>query len=384
MKLAPGLISGVKGATFGCIERERRALLKFKEDLIDHFGLLSTWGSEEEKRDCCKWRGVGCNNRTGHVTHLDLHRENEYLAGKISNSLLELEHLSYMSLRGSYFRYPSLVNPGSDFQGSLFEGIPFPYFIGSLERLRYLDLSSMNIMGTLSNQFWNLSRLQYLNLSDNYNINFKSLDFLNNLFFLEYLDLSRNNLNQAIDWMEMVNKVPFLKVLQLSGCQLSNINPPSLFFMNSSKFLAVIDLSNNYLVSSTFNWLSNFSNSLVDLDVSGNWDNSSKNLDWLSYLFSLEHLDLSRNKNLSIDWLQLPNRLPRLHELLLSSCSLSIIGSPSLSLVNSSKSLLSLISLSTIFPLQYSIGWPTSVSALLILTSHLTIYKVQFQMLSQT
>jgi len=384
MKLAPGFISGVKGATFGCIERERQALLKFKEDLIDNFGLLSTWGSEEEKRDCCKWRGVGCNNRTGHVTHLDLHRENEYLAGKISNSLLELQHLSYMSLRGSYFRYPSLVNPGSDFQGSSFEGIPFPYFIGSLESLRYLDLSSMNIMGTLSNQFWNLSRLQYLNLSDNYNINFKSLDFLNNLFFLEYLDISRNNLNQAIDWMEMVNKVPFLKVLQLSGCQLSNINPPSLFFMNSSKFLAVIDLSNNYLVSSTFNWLSNFSNSLVDLDVSGNWDNSSKNLDWLSYLFSLEHLDLSRNKNLSIDWLQLPNRLPRLHELLLSSCSLSIIGSPSLSLVNSSKSLLSLISLSTIFPLQYSIGWPTSVSALLILTSHLTIYKVQFQMLSQT
>jgi len=33
------------------------------------------------------------------------------------------------------------------------------------------------------------------------------------------------------------------------------------------------------------------------------------------------------------------NRLPRLHELLLSSCSLSIIGSPSLSLVNSSESL---------------------------------------------
>ena len=72
MKLAPGFISGVKGATFGCIERERQALLKFKEGIIDDSGLLSTWGSEEEKRDCCKWRGVGCNNRTRHVTHLDL------------------------------------------------------------------------------------------------------------------------------------------------------------------------------------------------------------------------------------------------------------------------------------------------------------------------
>jgi hypothetical protein len=197
--------------------------------------------------------------------------------------------------------------------------------------------------------------------------------------------LDGNNLSQATEWIQTINKFLFLKVLWLSSCDLSSINPPSLSFTNSSKSLAVIDLSQNYLASSTFNWLSNFNNSLVHLNLRSNWINSSENLDWLSYLSSLEYLDLSRN-NLSqtIDWLQVLNRLPRLHELLLSSCSLSIIGSPSLSLVNSSKSLLSLISLSTIFPLQYSIGWPTSVSALLILTSHLTIYKVQFQMLSQT
>jgi len=160
MKLAPGFISGVKGATFGCIERERQALLKFKEDLIDDFGLLSTWGSEEEKRDCCKWRGVGCNNRTGHVTHLDLHWEKsgKYLTGKISNSLLELQYLSHLNLSGSHFQYPSFVNTrGSDFPGSPFEGSTFPYFIGSLKKLRYLDLSFTGVVGT---QLWNLSRLQ--------------------------------------------------------------------------------------------------------------------------------------------------------------------------------------------------------------------------------
>jgi len=279
MKLAPGFISGVKGATFGCIERERQALLKFKEDLIDDFGLLSTWGSEEEKRDCCKWRGVGCNNRTGHVTHLDLHWENYingYLTGKISNSLLELQHLSYLNLNRNSF-----------------EGSSFPYFIGSLKKLRYLDLSSIGIVGTLSNQFWNLSRLQYLDLSGNYYVNFTSLDFLSNLFSLEYLDLSGNNLSQVIDWIQTVKKFPFLKILLFRNCDISNNSPPSLSSTNSSKSLAVIDLSHNYLASSTFNWLSNFSNNLVDLDLSYNDGVNFKSLDFLSNLFFLEHLQLS-------------------------------------------------------------------------------------------
>ena len=323
MKLAPGFISGVKGATFGCIERERHALLKFKDGIIDDSGLLSTWGSEEEKRDCCKWRGVGCNNRTGHVTHLDLHRENDdqYLTGKISNSLLELQHLSYLNLSGSNF-----------------EESPFPYFIGSLKNLKYLDFSFIDVTGTLSNQLWNLSRLLYLDLSYNDNVNFTSLDFLSNLFSLEYLDLSNNILSQATHWMQIINKFSFLKVLRLSECDLSNSSPPSLSFTNSSKSLAVIDLSENSLASSTFNWLSNFSNSLVDLNL--RWATGSINLNQLSCFSSLEHLDLSGNDlSQTIGWLQLLYNLPRLHELRLRSCSLSIIGPTSPSLVNSSESL---------------------------------------------
>ncbi|CAK7324056.1 unnamed protein product [Dovyalis caffra] len=72
IKPTPGLISGGEGKKFRCIDRERQALVKFKQELEDDFGALSSWGSEEEKSDCCKWRGVGCNNRTGHVTLLDL------------------------------------------------------------------------------------------------------------------------------------------------------------------------------------------------------------------------------------------------------------------------------------------------------------------------
>ncbi|GKV47908.1 hypothetical protein SLEP1_g54758 [Rubroshorea leprosula] len=37
-----------------CIERERQVLLAFKQGLVDDYGVLSSWRSEEEKRDCCK------------------------------------------------------------------------------------------------------------------------------------------------------------------------------------------------------------------------------------------------------------------------------------------------------------------------------------------
>ncbi|KAK4846354.1 hypothetical protein QYF36_016282 [Acer negundo] len=55
-----------------CLERERHALLTFKDGLIDEYGRLSSWGSEDDKEDCCKWKGIHCNNRTGHVMGLNL------------------------------------------------------------------------------------------------------------------------------------------------------------------------------------------------------------------------------------------------------------------------------------------------------------------------
>ena len=68
-------------AKIRCMEREKQALLQFKETVVDADGVLSSWGSEEDKRDCCKWRGVRCNNRTGHVTKIDL--SSSYMTGKI-------------------------------------------------------------------------------------------------------------------------------------------------------------------------------------------------------------------------------------------------------------------------------------------------------------
>ena len=90
-----------------CIDREREALLLFKRGLVDEFNRLSSWGSEEDKRDCCQWSGVYCNNYTGHVTHLNLSSYYYYglphIVGKISPSLLELRNLNYLDLGGNDF-----------------------------------------------------------------------------------------------------------------------------------------------------------------------------------------------------------------------------------------------------------------------------------------
>ena len=51
-----------------CIKSEREALIRFKEGVIDIPGKLSSWVGE----DCCQWKGVECNNESGHVTKLNL------------------------------------------------------------------------------------------------------------------------------------------------------------------------------------------------------------------------------------------------------------------------------------------------------------------------
>ncbi|KAF3435149.1 hypothetical protein FNV43_RR22236 [Rhamnella rubrinervis] len=248
----------------GCIDVERNALLQFKHGItMDPSGRLSSW----EGIDCCKWRGVSCDNTTRHVIKLNLRNpsplyyqnndQDHQLYGEINSSLVVLKHLNYLDLSYNHFTMP----PGQNLS-----------FIGSLWNLGYLNLSSgISFEGVNPfDNIRNLSRLRYLDL--NYNIasvstgTISSLHWLPGLTSLEYLDLGGWNLSKVSPYLFQTanNTLPKLQELHLSGCQIDNLPP----LVNLTS-LMVLDLSDNYLNSTLPYWLFNLEN-LVHLNLYSN------------------------------------------------------------------------------------------------------------------
>ncbi|XP_061358825.1 receptor-like protein EIX1 [Gastrolobium bilobum] len=190
-----------------CIEREREALLDLKGGLVDHYGMLSSWTTA----DCCQWKGIRCSNLTGHVLMLDLHGESRNI----------------------------------------------PYEIGKLSNLQTLYLGGYD-GGALKIDDGNRAGGQWLS----------------NLSSLTHLHLvGISNLNRSKSWMQMIVKLPKLRELSLSDCSLSD---HFILSLNTSKFnsstsLSVIDLSwNTFTSSMIFQWVSNISSNLVELDLTAN------------------------------------------------------------------------------------------------------------------
>ncbi|XP_024199348.1 receptor-like protein EIX2 [Rosa chinensis] len=312
------------------MEEERQALLSFRHDLADPSGRLSSWIGYE----CCQWKGISCNNLTGHVAKMDLSNaaygsmvfdELAYrspLRGKINPSLLSLKHLNYLDLSWNDFELPQFIGqlrslsylnlsafsshggviPESignlsslkilDLSNNYFDGIRISEFFGQLKSLQFLDMSysSFEITSNLAN----LSDLIYLDLGGNFwSIKAsKNLNWFSQLSFLKYLNLQSMDLSRAGDsWLLAANMLPSLLELHLSFCQIEHISV-SLPKINITSLL-ILDMSQNWIVSSIPSWLFNLT-SLRKLDLSGNSFGGS--IAWkLGSLKNLEELDLSSN-----------------------------------------------------------------------------------------
>ncbi|GMN44606.1 hypothetical protein TIFTF001_013800 [Ficus carica] len=302
-------ILGSGGSNVTCIQSERRALLRFKHDLLDPYYRLASWTGD----NCCEWSGIICDDVSGHVHKLLLQGDpslpvfclpsepacrRQRLGGKINPSLLDLKHLSHLDLSSNYF-----------------EGCQIPEFLGSLSSLRYLNLSHSGFTGMVPPQLGNLTDLRYLDLNNGFGGYAESLQWLSGLSSLRYLDMSYVDLANASDWLEVTNTLPSLVVLRLSSCQLST-NIPAIYHVNFSS-PAILDLSyNNFSTIPT--WVFELTSltslnltdigcsgripegiqnltSLLDLDLSYNYFNSSMP-DWLYELNHLEVLRLRGNE----------------------------------------------------------------------------------------
>ncbi|KAK9937245.1 hypothetical protein M0R45_014048 [Rubus argutus] len=263
------------GSVKSCMEEERQALLTFKQHLTDPSGSkFSSWVGHE----CCRWRGISCNDRTGHVSKLDLSNtyptssvdqyywnDTEYdpsfLRVKLNPSLLALKHLTYLDLSNNEFQETHIPN-----------------FIGQLTSLSYLNLSNSYFSGEIPPSLGNLSNLNYLDLNSYYNggVSYsKNLNWLSHLSSLKYLNLGGVNLSSTgVSWLHHVNMLPSLLELHLSNCQIDgNQLPLSLETVNLTSLL-VLDISGNYFINSSFpSWFFNLSKlsliSLEHLDLSG-------------------------------------------------------------------------------------------------------------------
>ncbi|XP_022734468.1 receptor-like protein 12 [Durio zibethinus] len=215
-----------------CHPVELSALLQFKESFViinssSHgYPKTESWNVQEKSGDCCSWKGVECDNSTGHVIGLDL--SSSYLYGSINSnsSLFRLFHLQWLNLADNVFNNSKI-----------------PSEIRNLSRLTFLDLSYSNFSGQVPSEILELSELELLDLSGN-SLKLRKpglRPLLEKLTNLKVLDLSDVRISSSIP-NNISPKFSSLSALILSNCDLRGESPIGIFEL---PWLRLINLQSN-------------------------------------------------------------------------------------------------------------------------------------------
>ncbi|GAB2269807.1 hypothetical protein Dimus_004725 [Dionaea muscipula] len=204
-----------------CHDNERIALLQFKlsfsvsvdasSDPLAH-PKTKTWNSTGEGGNCCQWDGIECDVKSGHVVTLDL--RSSFLYGFINpnSTIFNLVYLQILDLSDNNFRYS-----------------PIPPALGSLTKLKYLDLSSSSFSGVVPIELSKLSKLISLDLF----VNIDTTSGTTSGPFLLKLD--------EVGLVTLVRNLTSLKILILSQVQISARVPTILSNSTRLKILSLRD-----------------------------------------------------------------------------------------------------------------------------------------------
>lgn len=266
-----------------CLLGQRALLLQMRNNLTYDSSLSVKLGKWDEAVDCCRWRGVQCDNG-GRVIGLDL--SSDFISGTLdhSSSLFRLRFLQRLSLADNSFEYSS----------------PLPSGFGQLTELKHLNLSGTNFGGQIPIEFSRLSRLVTLDLSTYHQLLKLQNPNLQILVqnFSELRELSLDGVDMAalgFDWCRALSSssLPHLQFLSCSSCNISGPLDSSLLKLQA---LSVIRLDANPFFFPVPEFLADFPNlTVLSLSASNLLEEIPQRIFQVS---TLRTIDLSNNRDL--------------------------------------------------------------------------------------